>query len=863
MIYEVNERRTLLRALRYKRQASNTEHLPVPSACASGLRIALPAGPTLRCSSYFNFDVRCFLISGLALLLAALTFVPQRTIAQLAGAPSDTPLTIATYGKTDAIIVVSPKAQEDSWEHRAAAELATFIEMIVGARPALANSPDAAGPDTPVFFVGQSALEVEPKLRQALAEVAKPDPVLRADAIVIQRDGNRVYLAGTNDDSHYYAVAELLRLWGCRWYLPTELGACIPMHDGLTVGAIDYVYAPPFEVRQGAAGYAWLGDNTGRKEFMRRNGMNELTVPCGHDLGKYVRDLVPEGGSTINVPIAEESTIRHVAEQVAPMFAEGKDFSLGIDDGAYKSDSELDATLMANLHDKYFQGQCLADNFMSLYNGVAEQLLEQHPDSPSRIGFFAYCNTTIPPQRNVKAAKPLVAYLAPIDIDPIHGMDDPRSPPRREYREMMHRWAKVMDGRVIIYDYDQGMLVWRDLPNPSHQAFRQDVRHYRDAGILGLHTETRGAYATVFLNLYLRGRLMWNPEADVEALLAEFYPAFYGPAAEPMQNYWSAIYRAWDDTIVTEHEFYAIPAIYTVALVAELRTHLAAAREAVTPLQERGEQGLNRNERLYLERFAFTEKSFEVIDRYTTMVRKGATEGDYGAAVEAGERGLAARQAMTDQNGILTSTRMEDGAAWFPGEVAQYRKLQALTDGSKGRLVAMLPLEWMFRRDPHDTGLAGGFAYQQADLTYWHENKEQYSTPAARKDYPTTEWEMLHTDLYAQAQGVLHPDRHSFTGFMWYKTDVDLTAGQADGKVRIHFPGLFSEAWLYVNGDLVAHRPQKHMWWYNDYTFDWDVDLDLKPGRNDIVLRVHNTHHNGGLFRRPFLYQPIEPPAKT
>jgi len=43
-----------------------------------------------------------------------------------------------------------------------------------------------------------------------------------------------------------------------------------------------------------------------------------------------------------------------------------------------------------------------------------------------------------------------VAYLAPIDIDPIHGMDSPRSPPRQEYRAMLYRWAQVMQGRVVI-----------------------------------------------------------------------------------------------------------------------------------------------------------------------------------------------------------------------------------------------------------------------------------------------------------------------------------------------------------------------------------------------------------------------------
>jgi len=843
---------------------------------------------------------------GLIALLPLLTPVAaEDTGGAIAGEATRRRLVIAENGRTDAVIVVSPEAGVKvttgegrrarttvvrRWERQAADDLAHYIELMTGARPAVADTPEtiaaALKGDAPVLLVGEAALEEKRDLRKVLARAAKQDYVLRPDGIVLLRKRNRVYLAGMDPkeenpqrrvlkgEGHYYAVAHLLRLWGCRWYMPTEFGEVVPEHKRLAVGKLDYTYAPPFEVRGAAYGYSWLGDMTGTHEFSYRNMMNGVRVSCGHTLGGYVKELAPEGGSVFNVPIAEETTIEHVALKAEKSFAAGKDISLGMNDGAYHSTSKLDAELAANLRDKYFQGQALADNFMALYNGVCRRLLKKHPESTSRIGFLAYVNMTVPPQRRTVAEPPLVAWVAPIDIDPNHSMDDPRSPPRQEYREIMYRWAEVMEGRVIVYDYDQGMLVWRDLPDPSHHAFRHDVKHYRKAGILGFSTESRGAYATVFLNLYLRGQLMWNPDADVDALLGEFYPKFYGPAAEPMRRYWSAIYQAWEDTAVTEHEFYTIPAIYTESLVGSLRGHLADGVAAVASLRAREADTLGRNERLYVERMDFTQHSFAVIDNYTAMVRAAATRGDYAKAVQAGERALAARQKLMDMGakrskakrgsiGMLVSAGMgERGAAWFPGEVQQYRDLLALTDGTKGKLLARLPLEWAFRRDPNDTGLPMGYAYREADLSYWSANKERYATPKARKDYPITEWELLRSDLYAQAQGVLHPDWQSFTGFMWYKTGVELKAAQTRGKVHLHFPGLFSEAWLYVNGYMVAHRPQNHMWWHNNYRFDWDVDVSghLKPGKNDITLRVHNTHHNGGLFRRPFLYVPVGSP---
>jgi len=799
----------------------------------------------------------------------------------VAGKSGARDLVIADAGRTEAVVAVSPEAP--GWERAAAEDLVRYIELMSGARPALADTRVAI--DTalkgsgPVLLVGSEALNARRQpLERALASVVKKKPFLRADAIAVQRDGNRVYLAGVNAPSHAYAVSHLLQLWGCRWYVPTEFGEVIPDQPTLKIGTLEVAYAPPFEVRQIWVG--WAGSTLGYEDFHRRNFNHwYYYLPGGgHALAQYTGELAKEKGvGASSVPFSEPATAARVVAGIEKRLAEGftdlrnaadpprrPGISLAIEDGTYQNDSPEDARLQANLYDKYFQKPVMTDPMLALYVNVGKAIKAKHPELI--LGGMAYVNVTLPPQHKIDLPDNFAMVLAPIDIDPNHGMDDPRSPPRREYGAMLHRWAEITSGRLFIYDYDQGMLVWRDLPNPSHQAFRQDVKHYRDAGILGFNTEGRGAIGTVFLNLYLRAQLMWNPDADVDAMLAEFYPNFYGPAAEPMRRYWGAIYRAWEETIVTEHEFYAAPAIYTPELVETLRRALADAEKAVHPLAAKPAANRSRHEAQYVERVRFTRLSFNVIDTYLAMVRAAATEADYAAAAAAGKRALAARIELTEMNPTFTTLQQEavtkepgGDPAWLAGEVKQYLDLLALTDGTKGKLIARLPLEWAYRRDPHDTGLASGFAYQEADLTYWLKNQKRYATPDARKDYPVTEWEMLRTDLYAQAQGVLHPDWQSFAGFMWYKTDVKLTANQVGGKVRVQFPGLFSEAWLYVNGYLVAHRPQKHLWWHNSYKFDWDVDLagHLKPGRNDIALRVHNTHHNGGLFRRPFLYKPV------
>ncbi len=792
------------------------------------------------------------------ILLIAFLTCPAAVSGTAFGQSGADDLSIADRGKSTATVAVSPEAGQ--WEKQAADDLVKYVELMSGAKLPLAaddaSIAAALNANGPVLIVGQLALKLQPSLNQALQKAAKRNPVLRADAIALRREGNRVYLVGLNDDCHYYAVAELLRRWGCRWYLPTEIGECIPEQPTLKVGALDVAYGSPFEVRR--YWISWVGDTTGKAEFMHRNMFNDVSVPNGHILSKYTRDIVPEGKTHWNVPITDPKTAAHVAEQVAPIYAEGKHVQLGIEDGLYESDSPLDKELTSLQYDKYFMRQSVTDAFMVFYNGVAERLMQRYPNSTAKIGFLAYANLTIPPVRDITAKPPLVAYLAPIDIDPIHHMDDPRSQPRREYKQMLYGWAKVMQGRVVIYDYDQGMLVWRDIPAPSLQMFRHDVKQYQQAGILGVDTESRNAIGTTFTNLHFRGQLLWNPEADVDALLAEFYPKFYGPAAEPMQAYWSAIYEAWENTIATEHEYFLIPAVYTPQLVASLKTNLAAAEQALRPLAAK--QNRSRNEQLYLDRLHFMQFSFGILESYTGMIRAAWTNADYRAAVAQGERGLATREKMTDTNGTFTTYRKypEHGAAWWPGEVEQYRKLAELTDGPRGRLIVKTPLEWSFRRDPDDVGVKQGWATQPIDMTWWNSRTDQ-GTVASHQENPG-QWEMLRTDLYMQAQGVVDEDFAGYTGHAWYRTELELTDEQVKGNVHLMFPGLFNVCWMYVNGRQVAEREKYNpIWWYNDYKFEWDVDLrgKLKAGKNTIALRLDNPHHFGGMFRRPFFYRSI------
>lgn len=783
------------------------------------------------------------LLKGVAAWLAASAPKPSLGGSQVTTggghSTGETPLLLARNGTAFVSIVLA--AAPGVWERRAAEDLARYIGLMTGARPPVVRE---AVEGAPSIHVGEAALRADPSLVATLARAKKQKPAVQADAIAVRRTGSCICVAGSNDESHYFAASWLLQHWGCRWYMPGNFGEHVPQHDLLWIGTVDHVHSPPFEIRH--YWLSWNGSPAGADEFRHRNYMSTATLPgAGQVLDRYTADLAPPGYTHFNVPFADPATAEHVANRVDSDYAAGRNVSLSIADGLYTSADTRDRALITE-YDRFTMRPSLTDAMLTLYNSVAAILRRRHPASRSQIGGLAYSNATLPPRTVTRTAANLILWIAPIDVDPNHSIGDPRSPPRTAYGDMLRRWARVTEGRLVIYDYDQGMLVWRDIPNPSHNVFARDAKRYRDLGILGVGTESRGAFATTFLNLFFRGQLMWDPDVDVDSLLEEFYGNFYGPAADPMRRYWRAIFSAWEGTRVTEHEYPAAPAIYTPALVETLRNEMTRAETLAS-----GATGV------LAERMRFTRLSFGIIEGYIAMVTAAAQDVAYAAAVRHGERAISARLSLARMDPGFTvhveGSEAETplgGPMWLPGEVQQYRRLARLTDGLEGRLVAKLPLVWNFRRGepvPKEWTYRGG------------EQQEGSDAPVSARLPPLhdAERQPVRTDLYLQAQGVLGDGPVTALGYYWYETMIQLTSDQLAGEIHLMFPGLFNEAWLYVNGHQVAHRPYREPWWGTDYRFEWDVKLpdELRPGSNTIALCGFNPHHFAGMFRRPFLYR--------
>lgn len=708
-------------------------------------------------------------------------------------------------------MTVQVRAHAGKWEAKAAEDLTHYLSLMSGKSVILVKTDKLLKGQG--VIVGQLALDSSSKLRELLTKSTKPQPVIRSDAIALFSQDDKIYLAGSNDDSHYFAASYLLQKLGCRWYIPTELGECIPSTPNLKLPTLSYSYSPPFEAR--SYWVSWMGDSTGYEEFAKRNYFNLLHPGGGgsHALDQYLEAL-PKG-TALSSPEAADFLL----SKVEAKYSKSQPLSVGISDAVQRITSLEDSDLIAKIWDKYFKTPEYADVVATLYQNLIERLKAKYPKSTSIVSFLIYTNATLPPQRQISLESPLVGYIAPIDTDPNHSIKSGRSQSKLDYYGALQRWNKVLNGRLVVYDYDQGMLVWRDLPNPSHMVVRDDVKTYRDLGILGIDTESRHAFASTFLNLYFRGQLYWDPDFDTDSALKEFYPKYYGSAGQALEEYWTQIYKAWETTSVTEHEFFAIPKIYTTELVAALGNSLAkASEEGLTSVQKR--------------RLEATRLQFSIIEHYVAMVTAGASECRYAEAASQGQQGLDDREKLLTMNPLwvtLASNIGARGPAWWPGEVDYYRELAAL---QKSKLKPT-PHNWHFRLDPGDHGTWRNWA---------SEDPENWPGQAR-------------TDLYLQAQDNLDIPKEVASGYGWYGIKFQVT--EANTGTHLYFPGLLQEAWLYLDGNLVEHRAQKDLWWRNDYKFNWDVSLpQLNKGEHTLALRVPIDIHMSGMFRRPFFYRP-------
>ena len=94
--------------------------------------------------------------------------------------------------------------------------------------------------------------------------------------------------------------------------------------------------------------------------------------------------------------------------------------------------------------------------------------------------------------------------------------------------------------------------------------------------------------------------------------------------------------------------------------------------------------------------------------------------------------------------------------------------------------------------------------------------------------------------------------KKDFKNTVWYKTIFDVPAG----KKAVFTIGAVDEACqVYVNGELLVDRPFPYKGDNQSYAKAFTVEIPaklLKPGGNDMSIKVINNYGKGGIWKEVF-----------
>jgi hypothetical protein len=375
-----------------------------------------------------------------------------------------------------------------------------------------------------------------------------------------------------DDAGTFNAVQEFLRGLGCRWFAPGELGEVIPRRDTVPLPDVHRTVTPAFPVRRfiyytehtGIGEKAlWnlrLGLNHGaelvgfpqichgikfviRRDEMKRAHPGMYLVRGGKPDTTFKEDGVPN----LLSPLLLEKQVKH-ARAMFDHFHEPM-HNIDLVDG-YGGLTADDPAWMAQLTpDRGWSGS-MSDHVWGYLNRVALELQKSHPDR--LVSGLAYSGYTLPPT-TIERMSPNLAI-----IETRHRQDFWDDALWNDRRALRAEWLRRLPSRTYItWDYstnarpDQagrpvyfphriaadlkelaGVTLGEQIEIYTHPAGKEDSFGYDELAI-------------EHLNLYVAARLYWDVNQDVDAILADFFQSYYGPAAEAMRAFVSHAEANW------------------------------------------------------------------------------------------------------------------------------------------------------------------------------------------------------------------------------------------------------------------------------------------------------------------------------
>lgn len=360
------------------------------------------------------------------------------------------------------------------------------------------------------------------------------------------------------------AVYAFLRGLGVRWFAPGELGEIVPRQATIVLPRVNKTVKPDFGMRR----FMFYTDHTGigdKAIWTLRLGLNQ-----GHKIGgitqichgmKFVlmrdemkrahpemylltggkRDTTTKGAGypDLNSPLFFEQQLKYSRV----MFDHFREPMISIDlvDG-YGGLTSDDPKWRAQLTPERGWAGTMSDQVWGYINRVALELYKSHPDR--LVSGLAYSAYKTPPAKLDKLSPNLVL----IETRQRQSFWDEAK--RSEHRTLREAWMKKLSsGKYLTWDYTiNARSEQAGRPVIYTQQIARDLRELKGhtlGEMIEIYDHPAGKeasfgydpFALEHLNLYVTAQLWWDAEQNLDALLADYFTSYYGPAAKPMQAF--------------------------------------------------------------------------------------------------------------------------------------------------------------------------------------------------------------------------------------------------------------------------------------------------------------------------------------
>jgi len=487
-------------------------------------------------------------------------------------------ITLVNNGHCDYQIVISPSANEI--EQRAAAEFQKYIgEISATILPIVTDSSKEAEFEV---LIGRSN-----RIQKLLPGFNFSS--LEDDGFIVKTKEKKLIILGGKRKGTLYGVYSFLEHYlGCRKY--SAKVSYIPTLKSITIHNSDDTQVPFIKHREAHFPDPFVQEYADWHKLHSRFDRQEAWGFWVHTFGRLVPsgeyfETHPEYFTLLGGKRIPNGQLCLTNPGVYPILVEALKKFMEEKPGAHywsvsQNDNynECQCENCLKLKEKY---RASSGRILDFVNRVAREFPEK------TISTLAYQYSRSAPQ-GIKPDKNVNIMLCSIECNRSEPLaTDPRS---ESFRKDIIDWGKLTDN-ILMWDY---VVQFRNLvsPFPNLRVLQPNIKFFVDNNVRMMFQQGCGGNIGEFCELraYLITKLLWNPDADVNAIMDDFLNGYYGAAGKFIRKYidimHDALEQSGDSLYIYGYPYDAIDSYLTPELIKTYSAIFDHAEQAVSDQAE-------------------------------------------------------------------------------------------------------------------------------------------------------------------------------------------------------------------------------------------------------------------------------------